>query len=67
MRAGEREDRSEVLITHALRRGGGFETNRSAFTRTGSGLVFADAETLTEQVDPLLQPVLDAWGEWERD
>jgi len=67
MRAGEREDRSEVLITHALRRDDDLETNRSAFTRTESGLVFADAETLTEYVDPLLQPVLDAWAEWERD
>jgi len=67
LRAGERDDRREVLVTHALRRDTGCRFIRSVITRTESGLRLADAETVEDQVDPLLRPVLDAWAEWERD
>jgi hypothetical protein len=67
LRAGEREDRREVLVTHALRRGAGCQFIRSVMIRPESGLRLGDPETIEGQVDPLLWPVLDAWAEWERD
>jgi hypothetical protein len=63
LRAGEREDRSEALITHALRRDGDCRTWRSVMTRTESGLELKDPEVET-YVPPLMQPMIDAWAEW---
>ena len=63
LRAGERQDRSEALITHALRRGGDSKTWRSVMTRTESGLRLEDSQ-VEGYVPPLLKPMIDAWAEW---
>lgn len=64
LRAAEREDRTEALVTHALRRDGTMKTYRSPMLRDDGELTLGDV-TVDDHDHPLFRPFLDAWAEWE--
>jgi hypothetical protein len=63
LRASERVDRTEALITHALQRDGTAKTWRSAMNRSADGLKLDDPVT-DDHVPPLLRPMVEAWSTW---
>jgi len=63
LRASERADRTEALVTHALQRDGTARTWRSAMNRSDAQLTLADPVT-DDYVPPLLRPLLEAWSTW---
>lgn len=63
LRAAEREDRTEALVTHALRRDGTMKSYRSPMLRVEGELKLGDV-TADDHHHPLLRPFMDAWAEW---
>lgn len=63
LRAAERVDRTEALVTHALRRDGTTKSYRSPMLRVDGALRLGDV-TVDDHHHPLLKPFLDAWAEW---
>jgi hypothetical protein len=65
LRATEREDRRESIVTYAVQRDGQQQSWRSVFRRSPEGdIVLSDMEPLAEDVPPLVRPVIEAWAEW---
>lgn len=66
LRAGQREDRQEMLVTYLLRRGGGHTSWVTPFGRDA-----ADEPVLAETLEqpftgrPLFEPVLKVWKRWD--
>jgi hypothetical protein len=68
LRAQERDDCGEALVTYAMERYGPCHTWISAFRRDGNGsILFDDAEHQTARSQPLLQPLLAVWEAWPDD
>ncbi|MBA2462451.1 MAG: hypothetical protein H0V45_11895 [Actinobacteria bacterium] len=63
LRAAEREDRTEALVTHALRRDGTTKSYRSPMLGLPGELKLGDVEVYDYE-HPLLRPFLDVWAEW---
>lgn len=64
LRAEEREDRSEALITSLLRRGDTAVTFRSKILRDGDALTLSEPHLLPGPEPPFLAPIHAAWAEW---
>ena len=64
MRAELRADRSEVLLTNALRRGGRLRTSHSTVTRSGDEVELSEAIESEDSPRPLLDSLVDAWETW---
>ena len=62
-RAGLRDDRQEALLTHALSRDGRRQMWRSMVTRQGDEVQLGEPTT-ADGIQPIFQPVFDAWAEW---
>jgi hypothetical protein len=66
LRAGEREDRTEALATHLLRRDGGHGAWITPFGRNDEGAVVL-GETAPQESpreSPLFAPILAVWRQW---
>ena len=63
LRPGEREDRTEALVTYALRRDGGCRVWRSPFGRTDDKLCLGKTETDSSLPNALL-PFIRIWDSW---
>jgi len=64
LRAAEREDRTEALVTHALQRDGATKSYRSPMLRDHGELTLGDV-TVDDYDHPLFRPFLNAGAEWE--
>jgi hypothetical protein len=64
LRPGEREDRTEVFVTYALRKGGPCHIWRTRFEHAKDGVKLDETET--EEMPPpnFLQPLVRVWDEW---
>jgi hypothetical protein len=63
LRAEDREDRREVLLTHALRRGGPFRTWRSPVSRVKRATKLGPT-TEDKGVPPRFAPIIEEWEHW---
>jgi hypothetical protein len=64
LRPGEREDRTELMLTYALRRGEKCRVWASRISRTESGEIELEEMTEREEDALFLQPVLKVWEGW---
>ncbi|MGH2946050.1 MAG: hypothetical protein ACRDPC_07300 [Solirubrobacteraceae bacterium] len=64
LRAVEREDRTETLLTHAVRRDGQARTWSSRMHREAESLRLDEVIEVEGYIPPLLRPLIDAWAEW---
>ena len=65
LRAEEREDRGEALVTYAATRDGPCHTWISAFSRDANGsIVLDEAEYQTAESQPFLEPLMATWETW---
>mgnify|MGYP000998789792 CR=1 FL=1 len=64
LRPGEREDRTESMVTYALRRGEKCRVWASRISRTDSGEIELGEMTEREEDVLFLQPVLKVWEGW---
>jgi hypothetical protein len=68
LRAQERDDRGEALVTYAVARNGPCHTWISVFSRDSKGSIVLDkAEHQTAESQPFLEPVLAMWNTWPAD
>ncbi len=64
LRPGERKDRTELMVTYALRRGEKCRVWASRISRTESGEIELGEMTEREEDALFLQPVLKVWEGW---
>jgi hypothetical protein len=64
LRPEAREDRSEVLLTHALQRGGTHRTWRTPLSRDAKGGAVLGETTTADWLPPRFAPVLQEWQSW---
>lgn len=64
LRAGEREDRTELMVTYALRRGEKCRVWASRISHTESGEIELGEMTEREEDALFLQPILKVWEGW---
>jgi hypothetical protein len=68
LRAQERDDRGEALVTYAVARNGPCHTWISVFSRDSKGSIVLDkAEHQTAESQPFLEPLLAMWQTWPAD
>lgn len=66
LRAGDRDDRREALVSYLLRRDGPQLMWASVFTRTSDGqIVFAEPSKTEFSDVSIFEPVLRVWRSWE--
>ena len=65
LRAGERDDRREALVTYAMARSEPCHTWRSGFSRDSDGaILLEEAEHHVGEPQPFLAALLAVWSEW---
>jgi hypothetical protein len=64
LRPGEREDRTELMVTYALRRGEKGRVWSSKINRTESGEIRLDEMSFREEQVLFLQPIVKVWESW---
>lgn len=65
LRAGERADRSEALVTYAIAQNGPCYTWHSRFQRAPDGaILLEEAEHQVVEAPPFLEPLLTIWSKW---
>jgi hypothetical protein len=68
LRAQDRDDRAEALITYAVARDGPCHTWISAFSRNADDSVVLDeVQHQTAEAQPLFEPLLTMWATWPPD